>query len=608
MMSDRVRHALRGVGGFGSSFRRSVPLIDQLRAYSRKALAADGGAALAVAATLIPQGLAYGEVAGLAPATGLYTAAAAGLVFALFTSTRFVVVGPSSALAAMTFEAVHGASGGNADKASALAACLAILVGLVCIVSPLLRMSRIAEFLSGPVMLGYLAGTGAVIFVGQIGPLLGLPVTGERLTSKVWSIVAHLGQVHPATAAVGLGALTALLLLKRYKLPLSRSLIVLVGAIVASAMLNLSGKGVAVIGAITGGIPIPTLPAVTPAEVWAIAPSATGIALVAVIETLSAARKGGNPQQRSPTSSRDSFALGAANIAAGLFGGFGADGSATRSQTAHDAGARSQLFQIAAVALILLTLFLGGRMVGLLPHAALAAALIAVSVPKLIDFAGFRRLWQGWRTEALLALFTMFTVVGLGVLHGLLIAVLLAAAQLFQRAAHPHDAVLAVTSPNEPACEVNENDIPRSPVLIYRVDAPLFFGNVGRVTDHVRALAAGCGPELRYLIFDAESIFYLDATAAEALAQLTADLQQAGCRILLARTRQPVLTLLRRNPYHGGATSDLPDFRSVRQAHDYAHENLKNTLTEPPARRPPDVPHTEPKNQEEHELNDDGVA
>jgi MFS superfamily sulfate permease-like transporter len=166
-------------------------------------------------------------------------------------------------------------------------------------------------------------------------------------------------------------------------------------------------------------------------------------------------------------------------------------------------------------------------------------------------------------------------VVVFGVLHGVLIAVLLAAAQMLRRTAYPHDSVLAVTNPDEPAHEVDEHDLPRTDVLIYRVDAPLFFANIDRVTERIRTLTAASRPDLRYLILDAEAVFYLDATATDKIAELTLDLRGHGCELLLARVRTPVLTTLQANPYHDGATHDLHAFPSVRQAYAYAHDELQ---------------------------------
>jgi high affinity sulfate transporter 1 len=561
----------RSTGGRRFSFRDAVPVVGQLRGYSRRALGRDAVAGLSVAATLVPQGLAYGQVAGLAPAAGLYTVVGAALVFSLVTSTRFVVVGPSSTAAIMTFEAVRGPAGGDPAKAAALAGCLSVLVGLLCVASPLLRMQRISDLLSGPVILGFLAGSGVVIFAGQLGVLIGVPAKGEGALTKLWYVLTRVDQAHAVTAVVGLGAVAALLLLKRHMTRLPASLAVLVIAMVGSAVFNLAEHGVAIVGAVTGGLPTLAVPVVTGAQVGALFPAATAMALIAIVETVTAIRKTTDPADRmSPT--REAAALGAASVASGVLGGFAPMGSASSSLSARGAGAHSQLFQIGSVLVVLFALVTGGPIFAVLPLAVLAATLVAVTVPRLVDVPGFLRLWRAWRAEGVIALVTALGVVVFGVLQGVLVAVLLAVGQMLRRAAHPHDAVLAVTDPAEPAREVDEHELPRSDVLIYRVDAPLFFGNVGRVADRMRALAAAGGPDLRYLILDAEAVFYLDATAAETMAELITALRGRGCELLLARVREPVLATLRANPYREGATRGLRAFPSVRQAHAYARE------------------------------------
>jgi SulP family sulfate permease len=565
----------RSTGPDRFSIRGAVPLVGQLGGYTKHALGRDGVAALAVAATLVPQGLAYGQVAGLAPAAGLYTVVGAALVFSLVTSTRFVVVAPSSTLAVMTFEAVHGPAAGHPAKAAALAGCLSVLVGLLCVASPLLRMQRISDLLSGPVMLGYLAGSAVVIFTGQLGVLIGVPAKGEGALAKLWDAITHLGQAHAMTAVVGLSSVAALLLLKRHLTRLPASLVVLVAAVIASAVFDLAGRGVVVVGAVIGGLPIPGIPAVSGAEALALFPAAGGIALIAIVETVAAIRKTADAGAGPVSLTRESGALGAASVAAGVLGGFAPMGNASKSLSARGAGARSQLFQLGTVAIIMFVLVTGGPIIAMLPLAALAATLVAVTVPRLIDVPGFLRLWQAWRAEAGIALVTAAGVVVLGVLHGVLVAVLLAAGQMLYRTAHPHDAVLAVTNPDEPAHEIGEHELPRTDVLIYRIDAPLFFANIGRVTDRIRTLAAACRPDLRYLVLDAQSVFYLDASAADKMAELTLELRERGCEMLLARVRAPVLATLRANPYHEGATRDLHAFPSVRQAYTYAHEKLQ---------------------------------
>jgi sulfate permease, SulP family len=553
----------------------------KLRGYSWGALRSDLMAALIIAAAFIPQALAFGELAGLSPVAGLYTLIGAALGFSLLTSTRFVVVGPSATMAIMTFTAVHGRAAGNPARAEALAGLLAILVGLLCVALAWLRLRRISDLLSEPVMLGYLAGTGVVIFAGQLGVLIGVPAEGQGTLIKLWSVVTHLRQANPATAATGLTAVFLLLALQRYARRVPASLVVLAAAAITSAAFDLAGRGVAVVGSVTGEFHAPRLSLITGADIRALLPAALGMALIAIIQMIVAIRQTTDPRAEPVPFAQEGTALGLAGVVSGLLGGFAATASVPKSMSVRSSRARSQMFQVTIAVIAAIPLISGGLLASVLPLAALAATLITVAVPRLIDVAGFRLLWRDWRVEALIAIAAAVGVVVLGVLEGVLIAVVLALGQLVYRAANPHDAVLAapapgepVPGPGEPVRAAGEDRLPRSAVLIYRIDAPLFFGNVRRVVERLLGLSAACGAELRYLILDAEMVFYLDASAADALAGLTKQLRGRGCELLLARTRAPVAAKLRANPYHHGATRDLREFPDVLQAYEYADRHL----------------------------------
>ncbi len=539
-----------------------VPLIGQLRHYSARWVRADAMAAFVAAVTSLPQALAYGALAGLPPTTGLYTALGAATVFALFTATRFVVVGPSSALALLTFAVVREQAGGDDERAVALASALALLMGVCCLLAAVLPLQGAAEFLSMPVMLGYLAGVGIGMLAGQVGPLLGIATPGSDPLLKLWHVLTHLEQVRPLTALMGLGALAALVVLRRCLPRLPAGLVVCLLAIAISAAAGLTGRGVAVIGPAVGGLPELALPRVSLADLWAMLLPAAGMALIASVETVSAVRHGGTG---GISLDRETTALGAASLAAGLLSGFAPMASTSSTMSVRGAGAHSQLFQLITAGIVVFVLFTGGPLVALLPMAVLAA-IIMVGAPKLIDVTGLLRLWRGWRAESVIALVAVAGVLGLGVLRGLLIAVILSASQLIGRAARPHDTLLAIVDDDRPPQEITDGASPHPDILIYRVDAPLFFANAGRIRQRVLALVTALEPRPRCVILDAEAVFYVDATAADTMAQLTADLDALGCRIALARVRGPVLAVLRANPYHDGATRRLPVFPGVREA------------------------------------------
>ncbi|WP_406169087.1 SulP family inorganic anion transporter [Streptomyces sp. NBC_00996] len=518
-------------------------------------------AGFAIAVTLVPQGLGYGQVAGLHPVAGLYTAVGAMVVFALFTSSRLVAVGPSSTMAIMTFAAVSGRASGDAHRTIALSACLALLPG---------RLRGLATFMSGPVVLGYLAGTAVQVMAGQVGTLLGVPTHSNRPMVKLWQVLTHLEQTHVVTAVVGVSSLVALIVLKKalQAVPALRAVpptpVVCVVAVIVSAAVDLGGHGVALTGGISGGLPAPTWPDVTAGDVWALLPAAAGMAMIASIEDVAALRRAGASEGR-VSLVRESVAMGAASAAVGFLGGFASMASTQRTLSARSAGAHSQLYQLAGAGFVVVGLLTTGPVIGLLPKTVLAAV-VMVSTSHLIDVAGFKELWQGWRSEALLALATMVAVLGLGVLHGLLVAVILALLQLLRRVTWPHDAMLAVTADGRTR-EVAPDEPTDADVLMYRVDAPLFFANAGRVQEKILSLAAARSPFPRYVVLDAEAVFHVDATAAEILAQLTVDLRERHCELVLARPRESVLAVLRANAYASGATRRLRVFPTVGEAY-----------------------------------------
>lgn len=553
-------------GGIGwRALMVAVPLAGQLASYSLRQARGDVLAGLAAAAVLIPQSMAYGQVAGLTPTAGLYAALGAAVGYALFTSTRVVSVGPSSVMAIMTFTAVHDRAHGVAGPALALATGLALLAGVLCLTGAVLRLGNLAELLSQPVMLGYLAGSGLVIIASQANKLLGVTVEGRGTIVQVWQVLTHLTRAHPLSASLGAGCLVVLVLLRHYAPALPGSLVVVLGAIAISATARLGDHGVALVGAVSRGLPIPALPALSPADVWALLPAAAGVALVASAEIGRAAGGFGTYRGVRLNADRELAALGAANAVTAVLGGLPSAASYSRSTSARRTGATTQVFQLVTAGAVVVALLAGSPLAARLPLTALAAVAMT-SAARLIDFGAFLQIWRGWRAEGVIALVAAIGVIGLGALQGLLLAVALAVWQLVRAAAHPHDAVLAYAGPDQPPREVADDDPAHPDVLIYRVDAPLFFANAHRIRDRVLALAAQRSPELQYVILDAEAVFYLDATAAETLARLAVELRAHSWQLVVARPRQAVLNTLRSTPYEHGAAQHLPSFPTVRAA------------------------------------------
>ena len=438
-------------------------------------------------------------------------------------------------------------------------------MGVWCLLGAALRLQGIADFLSAPVMLGYQAGVAVEVITGQVGSLLGVTTHGSDPLVKLWQVLTHLERTKPLTAAVGLGALAVLVLLKRFRPGAPGGLVVCVAAIALSAAVGPAHSRLALVGPVSGGPPTLARLYTGLDDVGALLIPAAGMFLIASVETVNAVRRTTIDSGERASIDWENGALGVASLASGALGGFPPMASTSRALSARGAGAHSQLHQLVLAGIVLFVLVSGGPVLALLPLAVLSAIVIA-GAPKLIDVTGFLRLWRDWRAESVIALVSMAGVMAFGVLRGLLVAVVLSVLQLLGRAVRPHDAVLAVTGEDSQPRELVDQASPHPDVLIYRVDAPLFFANATWVRQRVLTLVTVGTPRPRCVVLDAEAVFYVDATAADVLAQLTVDLRALGCRLALARVHQPVLALLRANPYRDGATRQLPAFPTVREA------------------------------------------
>lgn len=528
----------------------------------------DLAAGLGVAAILVPQGMAYGQLAGLPPVTGLYAAAGAMLAFALFSGTRQVIVGPESSVSAISAATVGGMAGGDPALALALSAALAMLIGGLLIVAGLIRLGFIADLLSRPVLLGYVAGVALVVISSQLPRLFGFDVGGENVLTIVWRTAADIGRTNVPTLVLGVSALMLALVLRRTAPRFPSALLVVVLSTLASALLDLESHGVDVVGSVAGGLPPVGLPDVSAADLRGLMAGAGAIALVVYADTIATARSFAARHGETIDSDREARALGLANIGAGLTGGFGVSASGSRTAVNDSAGARSQVAQLVALAGLLITLLALTPLLTDLPSAALAAVVIAATLG-LFDVAELRELWRLWRSEATLALVTLAAVAGLGVIPGLGIAVALAVVNLLYRASRPHDAVLAREHGQARYADIRRLEEPMAVtgLLVYRFDSPLFFANSERFRARVEELVAGADEPIQGVVVDAEAIFYVDSSAIAMLQRLREDLAERGIWLGAARMKAPVRDMLARA---GDATPIGEDrsYGSVREAVD----------------------------------------
>jgi high affinity sulfate transporter 1 len=520
-----------------------------LREYRRSWLGSDLMAGLVLTALLVPVGMGYAQAAGLPPITGLYATIVPLVAYAVFGPSRVMVLGPDSSLAAVIAAVILPLGGDDPETAVALAGALAVLTGLVILVAGIARLGFVTELLSRPVQTGYLCGIAVTILVGQLPRLCGFSIEGRGLLTEARDVVRGVadGRVNQAALAVGLTGIVVILVLKRLWPKVPGVMVAVLVGIAAVALLDLDAEGVKVIGVLPQGLPTLALPTVDPADLGALFSGALGIALVAVADTTVLSQSLAAQRDETVDPNQELRALGAANLAAGLFQGFAISSSASRTPVAVAAGARSQLTPlVGALAIALLLLFAPGALRDL-PLPMLAAIVICAAIG-LIDVAAVRRLYRVRRSEFVLWLAAFAGVALLGVLAGIFVAILLSLGDFVRRAWRPHDAVLGREDQLK-----GYHDIDRHPsarlipgLLLYRFDAPLFFANAGYFRRRVRRLVAEAAQPVRWVVVAAEPITDIDTTAADTLRQLHEELGQAQVTLAFAELKGPVKDRLQR--------------------------------------------------------------
>ncbi len=520
---------------------RWMPGVRALRTYERPWLSRDLIAGVVLVTLLVPQGMAYAELAGLPAITGLYTTVVCLIAYALVGPSPILVLGPDSSLGPMIAATILPLAAGSEEMAIALAGMLALLVGLVTVGAGLARLGFVADLLSSPVRTGYLAGLSITIFIGQLPKLFGFSTDADGLVAEVRAFVQGLDQTNPWALAIGLLSLSVILGLKRLSPRTPGILIAVVVAIGLSIALDLASRGVDVIGMLPQGFPLPSFPAVPLEDIATLFAAAIGISLVAVGDTIStsggfAARAGYEVD-----GNQELAGIGSANLAAGLFSGFPVSTSGSRTAVAFQSGAKTQLTGLVAAALVVAMLLFVPGLVQAMPQPVLAAVVIAASI-SLFDVAELRRLFRVRRTEFALAVACALGVMFVGVLQGIVIAVVLSMVYIFKRAWAPYSAVLG-TSPELPGW----HDIRRHPdaeqvpgLLIVRWSAPLFFANANQFRDRVRELVKDATPAPRWVLVAAEPITDIDTTAGAMLLDLDLELNASGIHLAFAELQSNV--------------------------------------------------------------------
>ena len=524
---------------------RWVPGVRVLRTYRRGWLRADLLAGAVLAAILVPQGMAYAELAGLPAVTGLYTTIACLVGYAVLGPSRVLVLGPDSSISPLILAAITPLLvTDDPARAIALAGMLAVLVGLTEIGLGLGKLGFVADLLSKEVQVGYMNGLAITIIVGQLPKLFGFSTHADSFLAELRAFVEHLDQTQTTTLLVGVAVLVLLLVLPRITTRLPAVLVAVLGATVASAVFGLAESGVATVGALPQGVPTPTLPWTTAGDVVPLLIAAVGITLVSLTDTIATATSFAARRGEEVEPNQEMIGMGAANIAAGLFQGFAVSTSGSRTAVAEQSGAKSQVTGLVGAGLVAALLLFLNSLLADLPQTALAAVVIVAAL-SLMDLGLLRRYLRVRRSAFAVSLVATAGVVLLGVLQGIVVAVTLAILLFFRRNWWPHGAVLGTVEGVEGWHDVDAHpDAQQIPgVVVYRWEAPLFFANAGSFRQQIRHLVHERQPE--WVVIQCEAVTDVDVTAAEMLEQLDNELNAAGVHLAFAemRSRLQDLTL-----------------------------------------------------------------
>ena len=535
---------------------RTPLLFASLRGYRRSWLRGDLLAGLTVWAVLVPESLAYATIAGVPPVVGLYAAVPSLVLYAVFGSSKHLVVSSMSATAALSVVIVGGFAASGGDDFIQLTAALAIVTGLLAVLAGAVRLGFLASFISEPVFKGFIVGLALTIIAGQLPALFGVEKGDGEFFRQVGHLLLHLGDTSGTTLLVGALSLVALLALRRWLPVIPGSLVVVLLGIAAASFFSLEDHGVAIVGHIDSGLPqigIPSLPATH--DWWQLIVPAAGVVLVGYAEGLAAAKTYAALHGYDVDPNRELIGLGAANLGSGLGSGMVVNGSLSKTAVNGGAGAKSQVSGLTVAAFTVLTLLFLTGLFEQLPEATLAAVVIA-AVVELVDISSLKRLhgiWTrrlggdyGWaaRPDFIAALTALGGVLVLGTLPGLLVGVGASILLLLDRASRPHVATLGQDAGGAWLDVARHPGLtPDAHVPVLRVESGLFFANA----DHVHAaIRAATAPQTRAVVVDAQTAPFIDVTATTMLTQAARELDRAGAQLVVAHPVGQIRDVLRR--------------------------------------------------------------
>ena len=524
---------------------RFLPGLAALGRYQRSWLRDDLVAGVSVAAVAMPIAIAYSQLAGVPPAHGLYASVLPLVAYALFGSSRQLIMAPDAATCAIVAATVAPLAGQDLDRYISLSMALAIVTGVLCIAAGMARLGFLTNFLARPILTGYLNGIALSIISGQLGRLFGFTVPSSGFFRLLVEFVSNLGRTHGLTLGLGVATFMLLRLLKRVAPKIPAPLVAVAAGIVASSGFHLGDRGVALLGTIPAGLPPLMIPDIVSSDLGPLVIGAAGLALISFNSAMVTARSFAVKNRYEIDSNQEFIALGVADIGAGLLQGFAVSGADSRTAVNDSVGGKSQVTGLVAAGLLILVLLFFTAPLALLPITVLAAVLINAAIG-LFDLQSLIRLRRVSSQEFGLALVTFLGVITVGVLPGVLVAVTLALLQLLARASHPHDAVLGRVRATGAFYDIKSHPEAETfpGLVIYRFDASLLFFNADHFKSQVRSIVTQAQTGVRCFLLDAETMPLVDTTGASSLDELRAELSERGIVLAIAAAKGPVRDML----------------------------------------------------------------
>jgi sulfate permease, SulP family len=551
---------------------RAVPVMAWLPRYERRWLSGDLAAGIAVTALVVPKNLGYADIAGVPLQNGLYAAAVGGIVYALFCTSRHISTGPSSSLATVAGGAVV-VTGLAGDQAAQLVAAIALATGLLFLLLALLRLGWIASFLSRAVVTGFLAGAAVDVVIGELPKLTGTSAEGDNAWRELGSWLGSLGDMHWTTVVVGVTALGVILGLRRLAPAIPGALVLVAGGLLASSLFDLGAHGVALVGDVPSGLPVPELPdlGLVRDHYATVAIAAVALLLIGFSQTAGDARAFAARHRYRIDVDQESVAQGMANVGVGLFQGMPVSTSLSASSLNESAGARTQVASLVTGGLVLGTLLVLAPLFSDLPKAVLGAVIIDAVVFGMIDVAELRRLHRVSRFDFWIATAAIAGVLSAGVLAGVVIGICLSLGWLVYVATRPPMPLLGRQPGTQVFQGLDENPAGETfpGIAVLRIDGGLFFATAEALEERVRELAPN---HHRALVLDFEGVNFVDSQGAAKVAEIH-DLTEAdGVRLRLAGVKPQVYSVLQ--------VDGIVDLIGADQIHGNVHQAVEAELVD----------------------------